>query len=94
MLPTAILRRITWVVLITFSSLVTQPLQAAVQMQKAGKSGKVVKAGKSYATRPAVPETLAEKQSRLLAEIHDLLKELEPESARPVPPGAGDKGGE
>jgi len=80
------LRRVSWVVLVTFSSLVTQPLQAAIQMPK---TAKTLKAGQNASRAPA-PETLATKQSRLLAEIHDLLKELEPEAAYPAPPPGPD----
>ncbi|NWG38410.1 MAG: transglutaminase domain-containing protein, partial [Hydrogenophilaceae bacterium] len=71
-----------------------------MQMQQAVKSGKIVKGGKAlkagkavvpHAPRPAAPESLAAKQSRLLAQIHDLLKELEPESAYAAPPAGSEK---
>lgn len=77
-------RSVTWVVLVAFSFLVTQPLQAAVQLPPAAVA---LQAGQG-----AAPETVAEKQSRLLAEIHDLLKELEPEAACPAPPPGTDSG--
>jgi hypothetical protein len=60
----AILRRTAWAVLISFLSLVSQPLQAAMQMQQSVKSGKIVKGGKAlnadkavvpHAPRPAEP---------------------------------------
>lgn len=80
------LRSVSWVVLVTFSSLVTQPLQAAIQMPKPAHAHKA-----GQGARTPAPETLAAKQSRLLAEIHDLLKELEPEAAYPAPPVAPGK---
>jgi len=69
------LRRTAWVVLISFCSLVTQPLQAAIQMP----------AQQQPAVRVTHPESNAAKQSRLLDDIHDILKELEPEAAYGTP---------
>ena len=77
------LRRTAWVVLITFSSLITQPLQAAIQMP----------AVKSGTSRTIQPESNAAKQSRLLGEVHDILKELEPEAAYGTPLTGGTQGG-
>jgi len=82
------LRSTTWVVLVSFCSMITQPVQAALRLPDP------VKAAKQRTSQPAAPESLADKQSRLLAEIHNILKELEPEAAYPVTAAAPKKGEE
>ncbi|MEJ2572353.1 MAG: transglutaminase-like domain-containing protein [Gammaproteobacteria bacterium] len=78
-----LIRRTAWVVLISFCWLVTQPLQAAIQMA----------APKPPANHGTQHESNAAKQSRLLADIHDILKELEPEAAYGTPLTGSAQGG-
>ncbi|MDP1682855.1 MAG: transglutaminase-like domain-containing protein [Burkholderiales bacterium] len=71
MIASRILRRTSALVLITFTSLTMQPLQAAMQLPKAERA------------KPAAA-TPDEKFSRALADIHEILKQLAPAAAMPA----------
>ncbi len=86
MFNSKILRHISMVVLVTFTSMTMQPLQAAVQMQnKAGQGGANAFAQRQQANLPPQQEDAL---SRTLVEMDDLVKQIVPRAGQYVAPAA------
>ena len=82
-------RRIALTVLVTFTSLTMQPLQAAIQMQDKIEQGRAntLLAQRQQPARyqPQAPAQHDDALSRTLVEMDDLVKEIAPRAGQPAP---------
>jgi len=83
-----ILRYISLVVLVTFTSLTMQPLQAAIQMQdkmEQGKANSLLTRQQPNRYQPQAPAQHEDALSRTLVEMDNLVKEIAPRAGQAVP---------